>query len=454
MSLLLDALKKTSANKPDAEQAATAKPEAENQQNLAPDLPTETHATELDLSLEPLFSEDEFNNSAADYAASDITDPQHDTQALAHDLRSFLHDDTQRAIEPTVKIDPSTGDTTTIYAQVQPVVQQAVWQQRLFGVSVKGRIYRLTALILLGLFIGGAWTVYRSIAELNTQSVVSLNSERPATTAVVAQTTDSATSGNEKDLELLIEQEDYQQLEQSLNDATAAVSIPATKSAATSSSAKPSTRPSAQPTTKKAVRAADDFSVVRTSNTQALLMQAYQAYQRDELTLANTLYTQVLQSSPNNRDALLGIAAVFQAQGDAERAGAYYRRLLERNPRDATAQAGLLSLQPSLLEQSTAAISQIKQWLNHNNDSPHLYFSLGNVYAGQRRWAEAQQAYFDAYRLDNNNPDYAFNLAVSLDHLDKLQAAIQYYQRALVLAETRKAHFDFNHALQRIDELQ
>ncbi|MCK5362085.1 MAG: hypothetical protein KAR22_03910, partial [Gammaproteobacteria bacterium] len=62
--------------------------------------------------------------------------------------------------------------------------------------------------------------------------------------------------------------------------------------------------------------------------------------------------------------------------------------------------------------------------------------------AEQNRWGEAQSAYFDAYRLQDGNPDYAYNLAVSLDQLGKAAAAAGYYRQALELAAENGAVFD------------
>ena len=71
-------------------------------------------------------------------------------------------------------------------------------------------------------------------------------------------------------------------------------------------------------------------------------------------------------------------------------------------------------------------------------EASFLHFTLGNQYAQQGRWAEAQQAYFRAYAGDPENPDFAYNLAVSLDQLHQTKLALEYYRRALALAA--KAH--------------
>jgi len=87
------------------------------------------------------------------------------------------------------------------------------------------------------------------------------------------------------------------------------------------------------------------------------------------------------------------------------------------------------------------AESRLKTMLATDPGADVLNFTLGNQYAQQGRWADAQQAYFRAYSADSENPDFAFNLAVSLDHLRQTGLALEYYRRALVLAQKRAANF-------------
>ena len=79
---------------------------------------------------------------------------------------------------------------------------------------------------------------------------------------------------------------------------------------------------------------------------------------------------------------------------------------------------------------------------------------MGNLYAGERQWAQAQQAYFQAFQLEPTNPDYAFNLAVGLEHLNQSKAALAYYRKALDLSFARgRAGFDQKQVITRIGEL-
>ncbi len=182
-----------------------------------------------------------------------------------------------------------------------------------------------------------------------------------------------------------------------------------------------------------------------------LLNAAYTAYGAGDHAAARSGYQKVLKRQPANRDALLGMAAIALGAGENEKAGRIYLDLLSKNPRDSLAQTALMSMNQKL--DPVAGESRIKQLLDREPDSTHLHFSLGNVFAAQSRWAEAQGAYFEAYRRANENPDFAFNLAVSLDHLGQRAAALKYYRRALGLADSHASSVPHEGVLERIRAL-
>jgi tetratricopeptide (TPR) repeat protein len=167
----------------------------------------------------------------------------------------------------------------------------------------------------------------------------------------------------------------------------------------------------------------------------------YAAYQAGDLAKARAEYEQALADEPGNRDALLGLAAIETRSARFESAEAHYQRLLQVDPRDAHAQAGLLALRSTRLD-PLAAESRVKSMLAQEPGSHVLNFALGNQLAQQGRWAEAQQEYFKAFAGDPENADFAYNLAVSLDHLRQKRLARDYYLRAVSLAEKRGATFD------------
>ena len=185
------------------------------------------------------------------------------------------------------------------------------------------------------------------------------------------------------------------------------------------------------------------FRIKRQSTPDKLhprLARAYDAWRSGNLAAAKRDYQSVLKSEPRNRNALLGLGAIAVRDGRWDDASEYYAALLRVNPRDSIAQAGLIGVHENV--DPLRGESQIKLLLREEPEAAHLHFTLGNMYAAQQRWGEAQSAYFDAYRMESDNPDYTYNLAVSLDQLGKGGAAADYYRLALELAANNGAVFD------------
>lgn len=178
-----------------------------------------------------------------------------------------------------------------------------------------------------------------------------------------------------------------------------------------------------------------------------LLGQAYAAYQRGSLDEAQHLYGQAAAHG-RSVDALLGLAAIASVQNRHADAQRLYREVLAVDPYNAAAQAALLDLLGHA--DPGAAESRLKT-LIEREPGPHLYQTLGNLYADQGRWSEAQAAYFEAYRGAPDNADYAFNLAVSLDQLRQYPAALSYYEKALAARGPHR--FDRARAEARVQQL-
>jgi tetratricopeptide (TPR) repeat protein len=196
------------------------------------------------------------------------------------------------------------------------------------------------------------------------------------------------------------------------------------------------------------------ITVSRTNSTATvtpLLSEAYAALEANTLDEAQRLYTQLLRAEPKNIDALLGLAAIATQEGKTEDATRRYLQILEIDPRHALAQSGLIALLGRA--DPLAAESRLKQLIARER-LPFLYFTLGNLYADQSLWAQAQAAYFQAHHLDPANADYAYNLAVGLEHVNQPKLALGYYRRAIELASI-KGHVNFSQpqAQERIAKL-
>ncbi|MFZ2328456.1 MAG: tetratricopeptide repeat protein [Rhodoferax sp.] len=196
---------------------------------------------------------------------------------------------------------------------------------------------------------------------------------------------------------------------------------------------------------------------IRLTRTQpepdANLARGHASLQRGETELSRREFEQALQRDPNNTDALLALAAIAHRQGRAADADGLRQRALVANPSDPATQAAVLN-NLSVNADPTTAESRLKSLLSSQPESAPLNFALGNLYSRQARWAEAQQVYFNAVAADGDNPDYLFNLAVSLDHLRQARLAAQHYRLALEASAKRPAGFARDKVEQRLGELQ
>jgi tetratricopeptide (TPR) repeat protein len=180
----------------------------------------------------------------------------------------------------------------------------------------------------------------------------------------------------------------------------------------------------------------------------------YAALSEGNLEAAREHYNRALEADNTNRDALLGLAAIGSRSGRRDVAENMYRRVLELQPRDPYATAQLTALHNSA--DTASAESRVKALLANEREpasAAPLQFALGNQMAAQGRWAEAQQAYFTAYTAESDNPDYCYNLAVSLDQLHQTRLAQDFYAKAIALSSNRRAGFDPARAKARLEQL-
>lgn len=183
----------------------------------------------------------------------------------------------------------------------------------------------------------------------------------------------------------------------------------------------------------------------------AVLSAAHDAYSVGDLPLAEARYREALASAPDNPDALDGLGAIALQAGRHELARQFFRRALLAHPLDPTALAGLAR---SERHDPMQAESRLKDSLVSQPDASATHLALGDTLAAQQRWAEAQQAYFQAHSLAPDHPDIAYNLAVALDHLGQRRPAASFYRQALLLAERHPARFSRPQCETRLHTLQ
>ena len=182
------------------------------------------------------------------------------------------------------------------------------------------------------------------------------------------------------------------------------------------------------------------------------LAGGYEALRKGDWPAARRAYETALATDPTSVDAHLGLATLAARQANRVAASDHYRRVLDLDPRNATALAGLASLadysRPDALE------AQLRSDLDRAPESAALHSTLGNLYAAQGRWSEAQSAYYEAHRLDPTSPEIAYNLAVTLDQMGQSRLAAGFYRRALEGTRGRATAFDPAAVQRRLGEIR
>jgi tetratricopeptide (TPR) repeat protein len=193
---------------------------------------------------------------------------------------------------------------------------------------------------------------------------------------------------------------------------------------------------------------------VSAQSLESPVVRAYDDLQAGRLDAARAGYQQALRADRRNADALAGLATIAQREGNIDSSERLFLQAIEVDPRHAGAHAGLAALRG---DDGAATESRLKSLISQQgNDSSAagaLHFALGNHYAAQRRWSDAQQSFFRAHTSDAEQPDYLVNLAVSLDHLGQSALARKYYEKAIKATERRPAAFDKAGVEKRLAEL-
>jgi len=181
------------------------------------------------------------------------------------------------------------------------------------------------------------------------------------------------------------------------------------------------------------------------------LNKAYQYFQEQNHEAARKYYQLALEESPGSTSALNGLGAIALESGDKSLAEKYFYAALKSDPNSAYAKAALLNLgrDRGSPRQEELLISAVRK----NSGDAVAAHVLGQFYAARKEWSKAQGYLFSAFSIDSANADYAFNLAVSLDHLKQAAAAREYYAKALQLAAASPTNFSRAAVEQRLMSL-
>ncbi|PQB05248.1 tetratricopeptide repeat protein [Aureitalea marina] len=139
------------------------------------------------------------------------------------------------------------------------------------------------------------------------------------------------------------------------------------------------------------------------------------------------------------------LAKNYFEQGQFEKAGTLYEKLLRQNPNRLDFLLSLVETYQQLEEFEKAELL-LKKRLAGRGLIPQLYVDLGYNYALQDQDSLANENYDQAYSYVEQRPNYAYNIGKAFQEYSLLDRAAQVYERAMQLDPER----DFNPQLARI----
>lgn len=163
------------------------------------------------------------------------------------------------------------------------------------------------------------------------------------------------------------------------------------------------------------------------------LDNAYRAMEAGQLEAAAMLYKRVIYADPENKDALFGLASVYQRTGQLPQARATYSKLLSLDPENWPAMNNFLVLAAE--ESPDHAIEEFKRLMRTNPEFAPIPAQVGMIYYRQKKYDDAANFLVKAIQLDPSNLSYRFNLAVIYDRLGRSRSAARLYQQLLEAAD-------------------
>ncbi|MFM0671088.1 tetratricopeptide repeat protein [Paraburkholderia sediminicola] len=140
---------------------------------------------------------------------------------------------------------------------------------------------------------------------------------------------------------------------------------------------------------------------------------ASSALQSGDLSLASTMFGKVLETQPDNLDALTGMGATLVLTGELERARGMYERAAARNPERIAPVLGLarIAVRQRRLDEAIALYQRV---LSHEPSNPLASAGLGTAYALKGDTARAQLIYSDALRQHPGDAMLTIDLGLSM----------------------------------------
>jgi len=164
--------------------------------------------------------------------------------------------------------------------------------------------------------------------------------------------------------------------------------------------------------------------------------KAYEAMESGDNDIAIAYYKMALSQDEKNFEARFGLATIYQMMQRFDQAKEIYLDLLEEDQSNWDVLNNFLVLAGQ--EASDDAIKQLQKLEISNPEFAPLPEQLGLIYTDRKQYKKAIRKLVRAVKLDPENNQYRYNLALVLEHVKDLESAGKIYQQLLYAARRGK----------------
>jgi len=165
---------------------------------------------------------------------------------------------------------------------------------------------------------------------------------------------------------------------------------------------------------------------------QAMLQEAFQAFQIGNLIKAKEILRLFVEIIPNNIDAFHLLALVYASESKHEEAIDCYGNVLKFNPNHSSALSNL-GVSLSAIGKVQEALSAFKKSLDMDPTSPESWYNAGNTLCDLGKHEEAFFYYEQSIKLDPNYYQAHNNYGKAFFDLNRYLDAITHFDKALEL---------------------
>jgi|GEM_PF-3943470 len=155
--------------------------------------------------------------------------------------------------------------------------------------------------------------------------------------------------------------------------------------------------------------------------------KAYKALLVGQISAAISIYKDILDKEPSNKEAMFGLATAYHKNSQFDQARAIYTNLLKSEPGNKQALNNFLVLVAE--EAPEDALIELQKLERINSDFSPIPAQIGMINLKLGNTETAARSLRRAILLSPDNISYQYNLAVTYDKMAKIEEAVQLYHK-------------------------